>query len=119
MTDQNMADFYSRVRRYETMRSKGFAHEATGALGRSFYYGTAKPVRRRAIVGPILFAISAALLLKASIFYTVGPQDYTSRVARLEAGQGFDQLGAWLMQPEPVTEYLSHIVGQGVGYLKR
>lgn len=118
MTDQNMADFYDRVRRYQSMRSKGFAHEATGALGRSFYFTERKTARRRSFLGPVLFAIAAAFLLKAAIFYTVGPVNYADRLARLQAGEGFDRLGAWLMQVEPVTEFLSDKIAQGIHALK-
>lgn len=118
MTDQNMADFYDSVRRYHALRSKGFAHEATGALGRSFYFGQLKSKRRRSLLAPVLFALTAAFLLKATIFYTVGPSNYQDRVARLEAGEGFDKFGAWLMQSEPVTEFLAKKIGQGVSVLK-
>lgn len=118
MTDQNMADFYDRVRRYQSMRSKGLGHEATGALGRSFYFGERKAPRRRSLLAPLLFAVSAAFLLKAAIFYTVGPVDYADRLARLQAGEGFDRLGAWLMQVEPVTEFLADKIGQGANALK-
>ena len=41
-----------------------------------------------------------------------------SRLARLEAGEGFDKLGAWLMQSEPVTEFLAKKIGQGLHVLK-
>jgi hypothetical protein len=118
MTDQNMSDFYDSVRRYHSLRAKGFAHEATGALGRSFYFGTQKTKKRRSFLAPVLFALTAAFLLKATIFYTVGPANYQDRLARLEAGEGFDKLGAWLMQSEPVTEFLAKKIGQGLHLIK-
>ena len=118
MTDQNLDDFYDSVRRYHSQRSKGYAHEATGALGRSFYYGPQKSRRRRSFLMPVLFALTAAFLLKATIFYSVGPANYQDRLSRLEAGEGFDKFGAWLMQSEPVTEFLAKKIGQGVHALK-
>lgn len=116
MSDPNMADFYDRVRRYEKMRAKGYAHEAAGALGRSFYVRPAR--RRRSVLMPVVFALACGLLLKAAIYYNVGADAYQARLAQLQAGQGFDRLGAWLMQADPLTEYLAGQMAMGLAALR-
>ena len=105
MTDPNMTDFNGRVARIQTARANGFGFEALGALGRSFYYRPKS--RRRAIVLPILFLLVCGFLLKGLIYHSVGAQSYDDRVAALQAGTGVEPLGGWLMQPEPVTLFLS------------
>lgn len=101
MYDENLVDFYDRVARFEKAHAKGFGHEAAGTLGRSAY---ARPARRkRSVVAPMLFACLCAVGLKAAILHSVGPAQYQTRVERLNAGEGFDRLGGWLMQVDPVT----------------
>lgn len=117
MSDPNMSDFYDRIRRYEKMRAKGFGHEAAGALGRS-YYSQAPRRRRRSLVLPFLFTLFCVLLLKAAIYHTVGPVSYSERIARLEAGQGVDRVGAWLMQADPVTLFLAGQISHGLALVK-
>lgn len=101
MYDQNLVEFYDRVARFEKAHAKGFGHEAAGTLGRS---SLARPRRRaRLRLLPLVLTLAAALLLKGAIHAFVGADDYQARVDRLAAGQGFDRLGAWLMQADPVT----------------
>lgn len=101
MYDQNLVEFYDRVARFEKAHAKGFGHEAAGTLGRS---SQARPQRRRRVrVVPIVFTLLAAVLLKGTIYHFVGAENYQARVERLAEGEGFDRLGAWLMQADPVT----------------
>lgn len=106
MYDPNLVDFYSRVAKYESAQAQGFGHEAPGTLGRSVTYGLRKS-RRRLRVMPLVFVAVAAIGMKAVILHHVGAASYEERVARLQAGQGFDRLGGWLMQVDPVTAYLA------------
>ena len=106
MYDPNLADFYRRVAQYETSQARGFAHEAPGTLGRSVTHGLRK-ARRRPKVMPLIFVTVAAIGLKAVMLHHVGDAVYQDRVARLQAGQGFDRLGGWFMQVDPVTAYLA------------
>ena len=101
MADPNMVDFYDRAMRVERMRRKGYGHEAKGTLGRSHYARDAKP--GRGWLMPTLFAVGCAFVLKAGIYTSVGAQSYEDRVALLQSGQGFDPVGGWLMQADPVT----------------
>ena len=52
----------------------------------------------------VAFAIFAR---KGAILYSVGASAYQDRVARLEAGEGFDRLGAWMMQADPLTQFMA------------
>lgn len=99
--DPNLVDFYGRVARIENARALGFGFEADGTLGRSHY---SRPIKRnRSLLRPVVFVLAACWILKGMILYTIGEQTYVDRVARLETGQDFDRLGAWLMQADPVT----------------
>lgn len=106
MSDTNLVQFYARVARFEKSQAKGYGHEAPGTLGRSVTYGLSKP-RRRVSVMPLVFVVVAGFGLKATILHTVGADVYKARVAALQAGQGFDRLGGWLMQVDPVTAYVA------------
>jgi hypothetical protein len=106
MYDANLVNFYSRVADYQTSHGKGYGHEAPGTLGRSVTYGLPKK-RLRLRLMPIVFVAIAAFGLKAGILHAVGPAAYQERVAELSQSQGFDRLGGWLMQVDPVTAYVA------------
>ena len=105
MSDPNLSDFYGRVARIQKARSKGYGFEAPGTLGRSSY---APPrTRRRSILGPVVFLLVCAVLLKGAIYQSVGADSYAERVAGLMAGDGVEWVGGWLMQTEPATLFVS------------
>jgi hypothetical protein len=116
MADPNLVDFYSRVARFERARSKGYGFDAAGTLGRSHF--TRKTHSRRAILGPILLMAVCAFGLKGALLHSVGEQSYNIRVERLQAGQGFDPMGGWLMQADPVTVFVAGKIADGVALLK-
>lgn len=105
MYDPNMTDFYGRVSRIRKARAKGYGFEAPGTLGRSHYMQPASS--RRSIFGPILFVIICSFLLKGMIYHNIGAESYGERVAALQAGEGIDRIGGWLMQAEPATIFVS------------
>ncbi len=116
MADANMADFYDRVRRFERMRSKGYGFEADGTLGRSFYHRS--PAKRRGWLLPTLMALLVVFGLKAGLYQAVGADSYAQRVERLQAGEGFDPVGGWLMQADPVTLWMSNAMAGGMERFK-
>ena len=116
MTDPNMTDFYGRVARIQKARSKGYAFEAAGALGRSFYGRS--PIRKRSVLMPVLFLLICGFLLKGIIYHSVGAQSYGDRVATLMAGKGVEPLGGWLMQAEPVTRLIATEITKGLALIK-
>ena len=116
MADLNMADFYDRVRRFERMRSKGHGFETPDTLGRSFY-NQRNVTGRRAWVLPMLVGLMVIFGLKASLYQAVGAQSYEDRVARLQAGSGFDPVGGWLMQADPVTLWTADMMAVALAQL--
>lgn len=116
MSDPNMVDFYGRVARIEKSRAKGFGFEAEGTLGRSHYTRPAR--RRRPFLGPVLFVLICGIGLKGAIYQSVGPASYDMRVEKLQAGQGFDALGGWLMQADPVTVMVADAIWAGLARLR-
>jgi hypothetical protein len=105
MTDPNLSDFYGRVARIQKARAKGYGFEAPGTLGRSFYFKS--QTKRRSIIGPVVFLLVCAVLLKGVIYHSIGADSYTQRVASLQAGEGIERIGGWMMQAEPATLFVS------------
>lgn len=115
MADAQMADFYDRVNRFEAMRSKGYGFEASGALGRSHFQR--KTASRRGWALPMLAALVVVFALKAGLYQAVGAASYEDRVTRLQAGQGFDPVGGWIMQADPVTLWMAEQMKAGMASL--
>lgn len=104
MSDPSIAEFNSRIARIEKARTKGFGFEAEGTLGRSFYQrGQRRSGLRVPLVRPIVLLLVFGTLLKAVFLQQLGTDAYDARVAGLLQGQGFDRIGGWLMQADPVT----------------
>ena len=101
MADPNLADFQGRLRRIDKIRRKGGGFEADGTLGRSHFAHSSR--RRFPILGPVLVVALAITGLKAVIHARIGTDLYSARVAELQSGQGIDQVGAYIMHPDPVT----------------
>ncbi len=112
MADPNLADFYSRVARFERARSNGYGFDAPGTLGRSHF--VRKSRHRRALLGPLFLVLVAAIGLKGAILQSVGYESYTLRVERLMAGEGFDRMGGWLMQADPATVFIAEKIADGL-----
>lgn len=108
MADPNLVDFYERVGRLQSDHKRGLGFEAAGTLSRSRSYR--KPRKRHTWIAPLLFIILCVFTLKGAIHFVSGAKTYESRVAQLQEGQGFDKLGAWVMQADPVTVYISGII---------
>ena len=115
MADPNLVDFYTRVARFEKARAAGYGFDAAGTLGRSAFQKTER--RRRSLLPILALVLAAGFGLKAMIYHSVGAAAYNSRVQGLAEGEGFDRLGGWLMQADPVTIYLAGRIGAGVVYL--
>lgn len=103
--DPNLNDFYSRVSRIEKAHAKGYGFEAPGTLGRSAL-GNRK-ARSWKFLKPLAMILLMAAGLKGMIHYYIGAETYQLRVDTLAVGQGFDPVGSWLMQADPVTVWIS------------
>ena len=102
--DPNLNDFYNRVSRIEKAHAKGYGFEAAGTVGRR---GAGRGALRLKFLKPLVMALALGVGLKGMIHYYVGDTTYENRVSALAAGTGFDPVGAWLMQPDLATLWIS------------
>lgn len=103
--DPNLNDFYSRVARIEKSHAKGYGFEAAGTVGRKAAGRGGNRLLK--LAKPVLVVLAMGFGIKGVIHYFVGAQTYENRVSALAAGDGFDPVGAWLMQADPVTLMVS------------
>jgi hypothetical protein len=109
MSDPCISEFNHRIAKIEKARTKGYGFEAVGTLGRSHY------TRRRSksarvsfpFLRPALALLAGGTILKAIFLVNLGAAAYNTRVERLLEGEGFDRIGGWLMQADPVTSKLA------------
>ena len=67
------------------------------------------------VAGLAGFVVVAAVIgLKAVIHAHIGSELYNLRVAELQAGEGFDRLGGYLMAADPATLKLSELIAKHV-----
>lgn len=55
----------------------------------------------------ILALVGAGFLFKGLLFFYLGSDDYTARLAVLQQGTVMEQAGAWVMQPDPATTFIA------------
>lgn len=103
--DPNLNEFYGRVARIEKAHAKGYGFEAAGTLGRSSTWKQEKSGWR--FLKPLVVVLAMGLALKGLIHHYVGAELYQERVAKLQAGEGFDRLGGTLMQADAATLAIS------------
>lgn len=105
MADGNLVDFNHRVSRINKAHVKGLGFEAPGTLGRSHY------LKRRGfhvpLMAPVFILLLVAVLLKAVIHVHLGGTQYQAKVDRLWTGSALDQVGAVIMQPDPLTIWMA------------
>lgn len=107
--DPNLDDFYRRIARVSTAHAKGFAFEAPGAIGRSAYPRPRRSALRH--LRPLVWLVMGVIAIKAMILNSIGADVYAARVETLAAGEGFDRMGALLMQADPATLWLADKLG--------
>ncbi len=110
--DANLEDFYRRIARVEAARVRGYGFEADGTIGRSYY---ARPAEKRfPVVRAMIVVVMSVIGLKAIVHSNIGAELYDARVAELQASEGFDRLGGFLMAADPVTLKLSDLIATHV-----
>lgn len=108
VADPNLKDFYVRLGRIEKIRRAGGGFEAAGTLGLSRYAQYARPQRRSLpIFRPLLVVFIAVIGIKGLIHHQVGADTYAARVEALRQGGSVDQVGAFMMQADPLTVFVS------------
>lgn len=104
MNDPQHEIFVKRLKRVERLNRRGAGFEATGTLGRSYY---TKRARKRSLWGPVIIAAVAFLVLKAIMVQQMGAFDYEARIESLRTGSTIEQVGAFVLQADPATLWLS------------
>jgi hypothetical protein len=107
MADPNMRNFYRRVGRIERMHEQGAGFEAAGTLGMSYYNSLKRSRRRMTWLMPVALVLATIVVMKATILVNIGPEAYAERVAGLEAGTLADRMGAYVLQADPITQWLA------------
>lgn len=109
------AEFRGRLRHIQTQRT-AFARDGYTARLRSDGLIEVVPQRRirsRIATGPVLLFIAAVFLFKGLLMGSLGFDSYDRRVADLANGSAIEQLGAFVMQSDPI----SHLVAEKLGPL--
>ena len=105
MADPNLKDFYVRLGRIEKIRRSGGGFEAVGTLGLSHFSRTNR--QSIPIFRPLLVLFIAIIAIKGIIHHQVGADTYVARVDALHQGGTVDQVGAFIMQADPLTLFVS------------
>jgi hypothetical protein len=107
MIDPNHDNFDGRLGRIERLHAAGAGFEAKGTLGKSYY--TAHRQRRRShrLLSLALVIATVLLTLKASMLLAVGSEAYDYRVQELRSGSTVDQIGAMVLQADPVSGFIA------------
>jgi len=58
----------------------------------------------------ILFVLVGMLIVKGVMLAQIGPESYEARVATLQAGNQFEQVGAYVLAADPVTQWIATVV---------
>lgn len=108
MADANYARFNQRIDAIEsrhTRQSSGFVR----LIDRNGILTPVQKVRmRRGLpVRGIVLSLLAFLAFKGGLLAYLGAITYVDRVAKLEAGNIVEQMGAWAMRTDPVTLWIA------------
>jgi hypothetical protein len=119
MSDPCISEFNHRIAKIEKARSKGYGFEAAGTLGRSHYTRRRTKAMRMSFpfLRPGLTLLAGGTILKAIFLVNLGAAAYTTRVERLLDGEGFDRIGGWLMQADPVTTIVAFCLTKFVAFM--
>ena len=100
-------NFYKReraVRRKHTRMARGYVTkiDKNGVI-------VQKPDNKVKGFGARIFVLLAIafVIFKGFILANLGAEEYAVRLASLEGGETYQQVGAWLMQVDPVTGFIA------------
>ena len=102
--------FYERIRRIQRRRRKlaqGFGlkiDENNLIVPKPHLVALAFPWRG------LCMALLVALGLKAYLMASLDSQTYASKLAALSRGDPVEQVGAWMMQPDPASGVLAQVM---------
>lgn len=105
--DQHQREFDTRLRRIDR-RHRKLSGGFVAAVGHDGLI-VAKPRRRRLrvpLAGIALVAIGV-IAFKGIVHSQLGPATYDARIAALAEGGQVERVGAWVMQADPLTLWVS------------
>lgn len=104
-------NFETRMRRLGKTHARMYANGIVRKMGKDGLI-SAYPRRRmpRFPLKGFAILVLAALLYKATLLAWLGDAVYQERVDTLAAGSVVEQGGAWLMQVDPATTFLSGMI---------
>lgn len=107
MIDPNMRDFYGRVGRIERTYQMGGGFEAAGTLGMTYYNSLKVRRRRMTWLLPVVLVLGTIVAIKAAVLANIGQETYAERIAALSSGDMADRIGAYILQADPLTQYVA------------
>jgi hypothetical protein len=108
---ENQLQFDQRLRRL-TKKHRAMAQGYTTRM-RPDGLIVVKPRKTKSRVSfrSVLLFVAAFFLFKGFLFATLGPETYDERVGRLQQGSMIEQAGAFVMQGDPVTNFIASKLG--------
>lgn len=110
MRDSGLKTFENRLARIDEIHAAGGAFEATGALGRAYFDAVRQKERKAFPLRGLALFFAGALLFKAALFAQLGDAVYTARVAALTEGNIAEQISAWVLKADPLTQKLGALI---------
>ncbi|MEM9474572.1 MAG: hypothetical protein AAGA71_04725 [Pseudomonadota bacterium] len=110
MGDTNMKKYYQRLDRIDQTHrqlARGYVTEVTDD---GLIVHRPRRIRRGLPWRGVLFVLVMLMIFKAFLLAYIGDLEYASRVAALEAGGTVEQIGAFVMRADPVTQYVANLM---------
>ncbi|WP_343079826.1 hypothetical protein [Ostreiculturibacter nitratireducens] len=107
MRDPNMKNFQGRLRRIESIHRSGGGFEAAGTLGHSYYTNLKRRRGASRWILPLALVLGAVILVKGAVHAQIGAATYDSRIETMRAGDTADRIGAYVLQADPLTLFVS------------
>lgn len=108
---EHIGEFRSRLSRLER-KYKGMSAGYDAKLrSDGLIVITPRRAKRRQFLMPVLIFVLGFMLFKGFLLMSLGPDSYDERVARLQEGTSVEQVGAFVMQADPVSEVIATQMG--------
>lgn len=109
---EHIGEFRSRLSRLDR-KYKGMASGGYDAKLRSdgLIVITPRKIKRRIALLPVATFLLGFIAFKGFLLLSLGPTGYNERVARLQQGSGVEQVGAFVMQSDPISKLVADQMG--------
>ena len=108
---EHIGEFRSRLSRLER-KYKGMSAGYDAKLrSDGLIVITPRKAKRRVAVVPIAVFLLGFVVFKGFLMMSLGASSYDERVARLQEGTGVEQVGAFVMQSDPLSTLVAEQMG--------